>query len=56
MLTRKLRSAQKCSDKDFILFLADKKKLFKYFRDETYIPVNIISEESKKRKQLVALK
>ena len=55
-LTRKLRSAQKCSDKDLILFLADKRKLFRDFRAETYILANIISEDSKKRKQLVALK
>ena len=27
-LTRKLHSGQKCSNKDFILFLADKRKLF----------------------------
>ena len=38
-LTRELHSAQKCSDEDFILFLAgDKKiKLFRDFRAETYI-------------------
>ena len=47
-LTRKLHSAQKCSDKDFILFLVDKRKLFRDFRGETYIPANIISEDSKK--------
>ena len=28
-LTRKLHSAQKCSDKDLTLFLADKRKLFR---------------------------
>ena len=56
MLTRKLHSAQKCSDEDLILFLADKRKLFRDFRAETYILANIISEDSKKRKQLVALK
>ena len=55
-LTRKLHSAQKCSDEDLILFLADKRKLFRDFRAETYIPANIISGDSKKRKQLVALK
>ena len=55
-LTRKVRSAQKCSDKDLILFLADKRKLFRDFRAETYIPANIISEDSKKGKQLVAQK
>ena len=55
-LTRKLHSAQKCSDEDLILFLADKRKLFRDFRAETYILANIISEDSKKRKQLVALK
>ena len=54
-LTRKLHSAQKCSDEDLILFLANKRKLFRDFRAETYIPANI-SEDSKKRKQLVALK
>ena len=52
-LTRKLHSAQKCFDEDLILFLADKRK---DFRAETYIPANIISEDSKKQKQLVALK
>ena len=52
-LTRKLHSAQKCSDEDLILFLADKTKLFRDFRAETYIPANI-SEDGKKRKQLVA--
>ena len=56
MLTRKLHSVQKCSDEDFILFLAYKRKLFRNFRAETYILANIISEDSKKRKQLVALK
>ena len=49
-LTRKLHSAQKCSDEDLILFLADKRKLFRDFRTETYIPENIISEDRKKRK------
>ena len=47
-LTKKLYSAQNCSDKDLILFLADKRKLFRDFRAETYIPANIISEDSKK--------
>ena len=42
--------------KIFILFLADKRKLFRDFRAETYILANIICEDSKKRKQLVALK
>ena len=56
-LTRKLHSAQKCSDEDLILFLTDKRQLFRDFRAETYIPpANIISEDSKKRKQLEALK
>ena len=55
-LTRKLHSAQKCSDEDFILFLAVKRNLFRDFRAETYILVNITCEDSKKRKQLVALK
>ena len=54
-LTRKLHSAQKCSDEDLILFLTDKRKMFRDVRAETYIPANI-SEDSKKRKQLVALK
>ena len=40
-LTRKLHSAQKCSDEDLILFLADKRKLFRDFRAETYIPASI---------------
>ena len=35
-LTRKLHSAQKCFDEDLILFLADKRKLFRNFRAETY--------------------
>ena len=48
VLTRKLHSAQKCSDKDLTLFLANKRKLFRDFRAETYIPANIISEDSKK--------
>ena len=55
-LARKLHSAQNCSDEDFILFQADKRKLFRDFRAETYILANIIPENSKKRKQLVALK
>ena len=56
-LTRKLHSAQKCSDEDLILFLTDKRQLFRDFRAETYIPpANINSEDSKKRKQLEALK
>ena len=56
MLTRKLHSTQKCSDEDFILFFADKRKLFRNFRAESYIAVNIISEDSKKQKHVVALK
>ena len=56
MLTRKLHSAQKCSDEDLILFLAEERKLLRDFRAETYILANIISEDSKKRKQLAALK
>ena len=55
-LTRKLYSAQRCSDEDLILFLADRRKLFRDFRAETYIPAYIISEDGKKRKQLGALK
>ena len=55
-LTKKLHSAQKCSDEDLILLLADKRKLFRDFRAESYIPANIISEDSKKPKQVVALK
>ena len=55
-LTRKLHLAQKCSDEDLILFLADKRKFFRDFRAETYILANIISDDSKKQKQLVALK
>ena len=54
-LTSKLHSAQKYSDEDLILFLAEKRKLFRDFRAETYIPASIC-EDSKKRKQLVALK
>ena len=56
MLTRKLHSAQKCSDADFLLFLTDKRKLFRDFRAETYILASIICEDSNKRKQLVTLK
>ena len=48
---RKLHSAKKCSDEDFILFPADKRKLFRDFRAEIYIPANI-SEDSQKRKQV----
>ena len=54
-LTKKLHSAQKFSDEDLILLLADKRKLFRDFRPESYIPGNIISEDSKKPKQVVAL-
>ena len=54
-LTRKLRSAQKFYDEDLILLLADKRKLFRDFRAESYIPANIISEDSKKQKQVMAL-
>ena len=32
MLTRKLHSAQKCSDEDLVLFLAGKRKLSRDFR------------------------
>ena len=55
-LTKKLHSAQKYYDEDLILLLADKRKLFRDFRAESYIPANIISEDSKKQKQVVALK
>ena len=55
-LTKKLHSSQKCSDEDLILLLANKRKLFRYFRGESYIPANIISEDSKKPKEVVALK
>ena len=37
-LTKKLHSAQKCSDEDLILFLADKRKFFRDFRAESCIP------------------
>ena len=56
MLTRKLHLAQKCSDEDLVLLLAGKRKLFRDFRAYTQIAANIISQDSKKRKQLVALK
>ena len=57
-LTKKLHSVQKCSNEYLILLLADKRKLFRDFRAESYLPVNIISMDSKKRKQVpvVALK
>ena len=55
-LTRKLHSAQKCSDEDLILFLTDKRILFRDFKAENYILASIISEDSRKRKQVVALK
>ena len=56
-LTKKLHSAQKCSDEDLILLLlADKRELLRDFRAESYIPANIISENSKKPKRVVALK
>ena len=55
-LTTKLHSAQKYSDEDLILFLAGKRKLFRDFRAESYISANIISDDGKKRKQVVALK
>ena len=55
MLTKKLHSAQKCSDEDLILFPTGKRKLFRYFRAESYISANIISEDTKKRKQVVAM-
>ena len=56
MLTEKLHSAQKCSDEDLILFLTDKRKFLRDFRAESYILANIISEDSKKQKEVVALK
>ena len=50
-LTRELHSGQKFSDESLILFLANKRKLFRDFRAETYIPyqpcpAKIISEDS----------
>ena len=42
-LTRKLYSAQKCSDEDLIIFLADKKNFFRDFRAETYIRAEVFS-------------
>ena len=36
-LTRKLHSAQKCCDEDFMLFLADKRKLLRDFKAKTYL-------------------
>ena len=53
--TRKLHSAQKCSDEDLTLFLTDK-RIREYFKAENYILASIISEDSRKRKQVVALK
>ena len=58
-LTRKLHSAQKCSNEHLILFVADKRKFLGRdfrFRGASYIPTNIISEDNKKRKQVVVLK
>ena len=56
MLTKNLGSTQKCSDAHFILLLADLRKLFKIFRAKSCIPSIIISDDSKKWKQVVALK
>ena len=44
------------SDEDLILFLADKRILFRDLKAETYILASIVSEDSRKRKELVALK
>ena len=44
------------SDEDLILFLADKRILFRDFKAETYILASIVSEDSRKQKELVALK
>ena len=35
MLTRKIHLAQKCSDEDLILLLADKREFFRDFRAES---------------------
>ena len=48
-LNRKFHSAQKCSDEDLILLLADKRKLFRDFRAEPYIPANIVSQDKETR-------
>ena len=59
MLTRKIHLAQKCSDEDLILLLADKRKFFRDFRAESQlqtVPANTISEDSKKQKLVLALK
>ena len=59
MLTRKLYLAQKCSDEYLILLLADKRKFVRDFRTTSQlqtIPANTISKDSKKQKQVVALK
>ena len=56
ILTRKLHSAQKCCDEDLILLLGDRRKWFRNFRAESYIAADTISEDSKNRKQVVALK
>ena len=55
-VTSKLYSAQRCSYEDLMLFLADKRKLLRDFRVESCIPANIISKDSKKRKEVVAVK
>ena len=55
-LTRKLHSAQKCSDKDFILFLADKRKLFRDLELKLTPQKTFLRIVRKNRKQLVALK
>ena len=54
-LTKKLHSVRKCSDEDLILLLADKRKLFRDVGTESYIPSNIISVDSMKRKQVAYL-
>ena len=59
MLIRKPHLTQKRSDEGFILLLADKRNFFRDFRAESQlqaIKANTISEDSKKQKQVVALK
>ena len=47
--------AQKCSEKDLTLLLADKRKLFRDSRAESQLQT-IPENTSKKQKQVVALK
>lgn len=55
LLSENLESAKKCSDAD-LLVLFNSNHLFRDLRAECYIPPDVMCEDSKRNRQVMALK